>query len=237
MHRIAVVEDSRSDRETLMGYLRRFFAEHGEECLILPFSDAAAFLGQRAAFDLVLLDIDMPGMTGMEAATLLRGYDNTTPLVFVTNLAQYALRGYEVDALDFIVKPVSWGSFSVHMEKALRAMRRLGRRSIRLDVRGKGLHVVARDEVMYVEVLRHDLTYHLEDGQALIVRGTLAQAYDELGRDMFVRVSKSHLVNMEHVSAVHPASITLSNGEQVSLTRTYRRKALAAVADYLGGDR
>ena len=70
------------------------------------------------------MDIDLPGMSGMEAAGLMRAYDEETPLIFVTNLAQYAIRGYEVDALDFIVKPVSWYHFSMRMDKAMRAMRR-----------------------------------------------------------------------------------------------------------------
>ena len=120
MYRIALVEDELDAADALAAFLDRYAQERGLDFALARFTNAMDFELTKESFDLVFMDIQMPGINGMEAAHLLRTYDEVTPIVFVTNLAQYAVRGYEVDALDFIVKPVTYFNFRMRMDKAMR---------------------------------------------------------------------------------------------------------------------
>ena len=108
-----------------------------------------------AKFDLIFMDIGLPGINGMEAATLIRTYDSETPIIFVTNLAQYAVRGYEVDALDFVVKPVSYYNFKMRMDKAMRILKRNSGMNVVVTTHD-GLRVIPAAELVAVEVSNHN---------------------------------------------------------------------------------
>lgn len=160
MPNIALVEDEPEAADVLASFIGRYADEKGLELVVTRFGNAMDFEVTHQHFDLVFMDIQMPGINGMEAAQLMRTYDSETPIIFVTNLAQYAVKGYEVDALDFIVKPVTYFNFRMRMDKAMRRIRRNGSRSIAIGTRD-GMRVVALSDIEYVEVSKHDLSYHL----------------------------------------------------------------------------
>ena len=111
--RIAIIDDDADERKTLQASFERLAQESGSAIVIIEFAGADDFLdGYDRSFDLVCMDIDMPGTDGMSAAQRLRQMDADVPLVFVTNMAQMAIHGYAVHALDFILKPINYYSFS-----------------------------------------------------------------------------------------------------------------------------
>lgn len=193
-------------------------------------------LSDKGHYDLVLLDIDLPGITGMEAAQLMRVYDESTPIIFVTNLAKYAVKGYEVGATGFIVKPVTWGNLSMNLDRALRTIRQNSGRSVMVPTED-GMRVVAFSSIVYVEVTGHRLTYHLEDGEMLETRGSLGQLEEELAGAPIVRVAKSCVVNMDKITLVRAQDLQMVTGECVHVSRTRKREVMDAVTDYLGGRR
>lgn len=124
MWKAAVVEDEREAAERIAEYLGRFGAENGETFDVSYYGDAEAFLaGYDPECDIVFMDIQLPDMSGMDAARALRAVDSEVTLVFVTSMVQYAVSGYEVSALDFIVKPVSYPNFAMKMKRVLRERR------------------------------------------------------------------------------------------------------------------
>ena len=233
MYKILVFEDTPAEAETLLGHIERYGAEHGEQ-LQATWERSAITLGEDSPrADLIFMDIEMPGVTGMDAAALLRTFDDVTPIIFVTNLAQFAVRGYEVNALDFIVKPVSYGAFSLRMAKALRVMREMRGSSITVKTRG-GMEVLRLDDVTYIEVMNHALTYHRTEGEPVITRSTITEAEESLADRPFVRINKSFLVNMRHISSVHGQEVELFSGEVLPIGRSMRKAALEKIAGYLG---
>ncbi len=120
MLHVAVVEDNDRDAEYLLSPLKRYGRENNMEIEAKRYVNGILFLEQyRGDFDLVFMDIDMPAMNGMNTAKALREMDAHVVLIFVTALARFALNGYEVDAFDFIVKPLQYNFFSSNMSSAV----------------------------------------------------------------------------------------------------------------------
>lgn len=235
MFRILIVEDNPEEQATLRAHLERYATEHGEDFQIAWLKSAVEFVEGSETADLIFMDIDLPGINGMEAATLLRSFDQQTPLIFVTNLSQYAVRGYEVDALDFIVKPVTYYNFSMRMDKAMRIMRRTTGRNVVIQTKA-GMRVIPLAELISVEVLNHNLAYRAVGyDDALEVRGSLASIERELEGGPFVRISNSCIVNMGHVRDIQGNELRMSDGRVLYFSRARRRPAMERIADYLGG--
>lgn len=238
LYRVLIVEDTPAEADLLANYLGRYAAERSSAEKSVGFAvttlpSALEFINSGRAADLVLMDIDMPGVNGMEAAEIFRGCDTQTPLIFVTNLAQYAVRGYAVDALDFIVKPVSYPDFSMRMDRALRIMERNHAATIALPT-ACGLRVVSQQEVLYVDLLRHDVQYHLADGSVLAERGSIKAAAEKLDASLFVRVSSGCLVNMGQVARIEQGGVTVADGTELFFSRSQRKRALESLANFVG---
>ena len=192
----AIVEDERENRNILQTYLSRFHAEMRHWVRPYFFADAVSFLASERTFDLVLMDIRMPGMSGMDAARLLRERDKTVQIVFMTSLASYALQGYEVGALDFIVKPVSYADFAL---KFMRAVGRLPDKRTYIRIHGRGvMRRICADDIFYLESDEHEVIYHTADGP-VHRRARLADCEKELPSE-FCRTNSCYVVNLLHAS-------------------------------------
>lgn len=234
MYHILIVEDEQAAAEALRAALARYGEERGARFDVTWAPSPLAVGEKDGPFDLIFMDIDMPGMNGMEAAEELREHDRTTPLIFVTNLAAYAVHGYAVDALDFIVKPFTYGDFYLRMERAMRAMQREEGRTITVRPR-EGMRIFRDRDLVFVDVRDHTMMYHLANGETFGARGSLRSVEAELGGEPFLKISSGCIVNMAHVRGVHDAEVTLSTGDVVWISRANKRRCLEAIAAFLGG--
>lgn len=235
MHRILIIEDSDEAANTLQSHIDRYARETGIECSVTRKISAFDLAGgDEAHYDLIFLDIELPGINGMEAAESMREHDPETPIIFVTNLAQYAVHGYAVDALDFVVKPVEYYDFKLRMDKAMRKIGRTEQRSLSIPT-DSGFRVVAVADIAYIDVANHDLAFHLANGETIIVRGTLSKTESSLDGTTFVRISNNCLANMAHIREIKGNDIQMSNGDVIWFSRSRRKPALETIARYLGG--
>ncbi|HIW03606.1 MAG TPA: LytTR family DNA-binding domain-containing protein [Firmicutes bacterium] len=230
----AVVEDDAAARDMLAELVERYAEEHGHGVQVRRYADAYAFFGDyKQDFDVLLLDIDMPGMNGMEAAEKVRAAGDDAIIVFVTNMAQYAVAGYSVRALDFILKPVTAGGFMTKFDRVCRELsHRIGGGRIRLSNRSDTRSVNVGD-IKYVEASNHDLVYHLFDGD-FRVRGTIAEAERSLMRYHFVRCNNCYLVNLKYVEDRRGDDIIVA-GEELRMSRSRRAAFMTELARYIGG--
>lgn len=233
MYRMLIVENTPAEADLLRGYLQRYASEKNLSLLIETLPSALEFINSKHVADLIFMDIDMPGINGMEAAEILRGYDAETPLVFVTNLAQYAVRGYAVDAVDFVVKPIEYGDFAMRMDRAMRVVARNAEHSLALRT-ADGIRVVSQGDVTYIDLAKHDLCYHLIDGSELRERGSLRAAEQRLDPQVFLRISSGCLVNMARVVRIGRESVTMADGAELFYSRSQRKRALETLANYVG---
>lgn len=147
MMRIAVVDDERRCREEAAGFVARYFGGDDSRYKLSFFENGAEFLERyRPVYDLVLLDIEMPLMDGVETAQRLRALDEQVVLLYMTRMAQYAAFGYDVDAIGFLIKPIEYYSFELKLRKAERILS--GRRTVTLMVSGRdGKRVISSAEL------------------------------------------------------------------------------------------
>lgn len=228
MYRVAIVEDEAAERDNLAENLVRY----SDMFEIRTFPSAVEFLTDyKPVFDIVFMDIDMPYLDGMTAARRLRELDADVCLIFVTNMAKFALKGYEVSAFDFIVKPVSYPGFSLKLDRILR---HLGTRTDKLVLiqsgRDKLLRVSVTD-ILYVEVMGHKIIYHMPD-RKILSYGTLKSVEDTIGDNFFVRCNNCYLVNLRHVTAIEGNYVRV--GEERLLMSAPRKSSFEqALADFL----
>lgn len=139
-----------------------------------------------------------------------------------------------MDALDFVVKPVSYFNFKMRMDKAMRIIRRNSGMNVVVTTHD-GLRVIPAAELVAVEVSNHSLVYHLADGNTYVVRGSLSKTEEELAQAPFVRISNSCLLNMAYVRTVTGSEVRTTTGETYFFSRSRRRAAVDEIAKYLGG--
>lgn len=233
MIRTALVEDNPADVLRVKQILERYTAEFHEQFQVAVYDRPELFLQQYRPFDLVLMDIELPGLNGMETARRMRKQDELATLIFITNLAQYAIHGYEVNALDFVLKPVSYYSFSMKLKRAVKTVHKLQDTDLNLNT-ASGYVRVAASEVLYVEVQKHYLTYHTETG-AYTVRDTMKTAEEQLAPLHFVRCNNCYLVNLRHVRSVCDSDVRVGQ-TQLRISRPRRAEFLQQLTDYLGGN-
>lgn len=236
MYRVLVVEDEGRVAQQVSELAGRYAHEHalGFDIQALP----AAFeaLSLEETYDICLLDIDLPGINGMEAAAILRLNDRARSIVFITNLAQYAVRGYEVGAAGFVVKPVGYSSLSLALDRAVRELRASERSSITVET-GTGSRVVRLDDLEYVEAVRHGIALCLTDGERVFSPQTLAEVEAAFPAGPIVRVSRGQLANMDRICEVSGSDVVMAGGATLRIPKGKKKELLETVASYLGSKR
>ena len=234
MLKIAVVEDQTEVRESLSQFIRQYAGEQGLQAEVEPFADGAVIAeGYQPGYDIIFLDVEMPRLGGFGAAERIRAVDPDVVLVFVTNMAQYAIKGYEVDALDYVLKPVSYGAFCTKLSRAVQRVQRRRGGQVVLQLAGGGMQVLSTGDIYYLETHDRLLWYHTTKGE-FSVRASLASAEKQLAQYHFSRCNQCYLVNRRYVRAVQNDMGQVGE-DRLEISRRQRAAFLTAVASYIGG--
>ena len=234
MIRIAMVEDEAAVREQLQGYLQRYTRQYGTEFAVTEFSDGVEILdAYRPVYDIVLLDVEMKHLDGMETARRIRELDRDVVLLFITNMAQYAIKGYAVGALDYVLKPVPYFAFSQQLQKAEEKLRRRARHYLAVPVEG-GLRRLDTAQIYYMESEGHRVHFYTEEGE-FSAPGALKTFEEKLADLPFARCNSGYLVNLAQVKSVQQGLAQVGPYE-LQVSRPKRKSFLAALADYIGGE-
>lgn len=232
MLKIAIVEDEQSYLNQLKEYLDRFQKETDEIISISEFHDGDEITSKYTArFDIILMDIQMKFVDGMTAAKEIRKMDSEVTIIFISNLAQYAIRGYEVDALDYIIKPVTYFAFSQKLSKAISRMQKRKNRFITVTVKG-GVQRIDTTDIYYVESFGHNLIFHTKQ-QDYISGVTMKSAEELLANMNFSRGNKCYLINLEHVEGIQD-NCAIINGEKLMLSRNKKTSFMQELTKYWG---
>lgn len=210
---VVIVEDDSQCADKLSKLISRFFNEAHLPFSLKVFNSSLEALEKRSGFeDLYFLDIDLPHVNGMELAKKIRENDEKVIIIFCSNLAQFALKGYEVGAFDYIVKPFDYSNIAHRLNRALNVDLHRQSEKIILKVASSENVVIDHDFIIYIEKERNYLVFHTTK-EDYWVRGSLHEYEKMLPKDSFSYCKKGVYVNLSYVEKTIGDAIVVNNKE------------------------
>ena len=220
-YRIHIVDDSKADAARLVALTEAFAKKRGLVTEVEQHPSAEAFLfryEEDKRCDLLLLDIEMPGMDGVTLAKTIRARDERVSIVFITGYSDYIAEGYDVSALHYLMKPVSESKFEEVLDRAL-ARRRREERTVTLKTNEATVQLPL-SRVLFFESMRSYVTVHGDGGRTYTVRGTMSHFETEVD-SRFLRVGRSYLVNLTKLRRITRTEMTFPDGSSLPVPRGY----------------
>lgn len=234
MIRVAIVEDDAEVQGVLQEYVRRYTRQYGTEFEVTVFADGVDILEDyRAVYDIIFLDVEMKHLDGMTTAERIRQMDADVILIFITNMAQYAIRGYSVGALDYVLKPVPYFAFSQQLLKAVARLEKRAKHYLTVPVEG-GLRRLDTASIYYLESEGHRVHFYTDEGD-FSAPGALKAFEEKLADCPFARCNSGYLVNLVQVRELRQSTVQVGPCE-LQVSRPKRKSFLAALTDYIGGE-
>lgn len=234
MIHIGIIDDDAQHQKTISLFIKRYEKEEHIYFKTEQYMDGLNFIEEyKGNLDIVFWDIEMPHMDGMETARELRKMDSDVAIVFVTNMAQYAIQGYEVDAIDFIVKPISYYVFKDKLEKAMRSLR-LNKDKALIVHDNDSMMKIKVSQILYIEKNKNYLIFHTMQGE-FQMRGTMADLENKIQDEGFSKCINGCLVNFKYVSRISKDSVWIEN-TCLPISRQRKKKFKEDFMRYLGGD-
>ncbi|MCD8326248.1 MAG: LytTR family DNA-binding domain-containing protein [Lachnospiraceae bacterium] len=226
--KIGICDDEKSTREYLEKISKEWGPERGVPVETVCFADAERFLfawEECRDFDVLLLDIEMGRMNGMELAGRIRESDEDAAIIFITGYDEYIGQGYEVAALHYLMKPVAKERLWQVLDRAYAGLRRKGIREVFEAADLPGMVTITLEDIWYVEAFAHDCAVYLKNRDYRVRRsiGEMEKLFSEKGLS-FVRTHRSYLVNLKYVSSVWKEDVMLDDGRRVPLSRRMRQQ-------------
>jgi len=216
--RFAICEDDSNMQQRLSDAVTDWAKSRKIQVDILCYLSAEAFImaWPDLSFDLAFLDIQMKGMTGIDLAGYIRKTDKNMLIVFVTSFSQYVLKGYDVNALHYLIKPISQAKLLPILDKA-HMIWNSRQNAVILVNNGNGQMKLLYDDIYCISMLSHTAKIQTENDEY-----ELRKTADELSDLLpwyFIRCHRSYIVNLLKVDCVYKSSILLSNGNSLPISR------------------
>lgn len=234
MIRVAVAEDELHTYETIHDCLMRYAAEKQLELAVSHFHNGFEITdGYTPGYDIILMDVDMPLMNGMDAARVIRDLDPSVIIIFITNLSQYAIQGYSVQAFDYILKPVQYFPFSEFFGRAVsRLQATKDAPCITLRMKEEIRKIAVRD-IYYIEIINHTLYFHTASG-VYQATGKMKEMEAQLAPFDFIRCNNGYLVNPVYVDCIRENNVIV-HGDSLPISRNRKKEVSAALIKYISG--
>lgn len=229
---IAIVEDEEQYAAQFQEYIERYQQETGKRFKVTRFTDGDEIIEKYTGeFDIILMDIQMQFMDGMTAAEEIRKVDSEVIIMFITNMSNYAIRGYQVDAMDYVLKPVAYFPFSQKLERAIGRVSRKEGHPVTINTSECMVRMEVSD-IYFIESEGHNLVYQTKKG-IFKERARMQDAEDKFVPFGFFRSNKGYLVNLEHVDGVRDGCCIV-HGESLLISRSRKTDFMQALTQYIG---
>lgn len=228
-YHIAICDDSQPDAAYIYDIVKRWAEAAGIAIRAEIFPSAEAFwfrFAEDKAYDILLLDIEMGRMNGVELAQDVRRESDAIQIIFITGYSDYIAAGYDVSALHYLLKPIDPHKLEQVLDRAQKHLRR-DARVLHLEAFGELVRIPLY-EIRYLEVLKNYVTVHAK--RDYTTKRTLSSIEAELD-SRFFRTGRSYLVNLDCVRRVTKTGVTLADGSVVPLSRGVYGQLNRAIID------
>ncbi|SFU55140.1 LytR/AlgR family response regulator transcription factor [Butyrivibrio sp. M55] len=231
MINICIVEDESDQADLLRKYIQTYGNKTNQQFAITHFTDGIDLVDEyRAQFDIILLDIQMKHLDGMVAAEKIRKVDADVVIIFITSTVRYAVQGYAVDALGYVLKPVPYLQFEQLFDKAIsRVMTKKQKLYIRVSVDERQLKLDC-DNIYYIESQRNNVCIHCAD-EDYVTAGPLKKFEEMLGGHGFSKCHNAYIVNLSYVEGVRKEEVLLTNGIVLPISRARKKEFMMALTE------
>lgn len=230
MIKIAIVEDEKESAELLKGHIDRYCKENDEEAQVVCFSDGIDIVSEyTSGFDVILLDIVMKHMKGMQTAEYIRKIDDKVMIIFITSQAQYAVDGYSVNALSYLLKPVDYFAFSRELKRCFDKIKSERDYYVSFFTEN-GMDRIEVGKITYIESRGHIMIVHTVK-KLFSVYQTMKNIETMLPADRFVRCNNCYLVNLAYVEGMH-GDYCIVAGEELKISRPKRKSFIDSLTVY-----
>ena len=231
MIRIAIVEDDKSSSELLVNYLEKYSNDKNIRFDVKTFFSCNQILNNyNNNFDIIFMDIELPDGNGLETIRKIREVDKNVIVIFVTNMAQYAVKGYEVRAFDFIIKPVTSYNFYIKLDNILNLFEQKKDNEIWISNKD-GKMKLNISSIYYIEVIQHMCIYHTKNGN-FKATGSLNNIEKTLSKYNFSLCNRCYLVNLRYVTSVKKGFVLINN-EELIISRAKQASFMKDLNDFL----
>ena len=211
-YRIAICDDEQNQIEYITSIVTSWSNHKGHSCEIRTFASAEAFLfeyEEDKAYDILLLDVEMKNMNGIELAKRIRKDNNRAEIIFITSHFEFVGEGYEVDALHYLIKPISVEKLTQVLTKAAEKLS-VEPPSVVISCEGETVKLYESD-ILYVESFLHYIVIHTKDNEYKIKENI--SVFENRVSDDFYRVHRSYLVSLKHITRISRTSVNIGNTE------------------------
>ena len=222
MIRVALCDDDTFALNEMKGFLDRYCKERNQEIVSTIFCNPLELLteiDQGVRFDILFLDILMPGQNGIETAAEIRSFDSKIKIIFLTSSPEFAVQSYTVEAYFYQLKPLRWENFSQVMDSVLeKCVHRQGG-SLILQCNGL-LTRIDLGKLEFCEVIHRTLLFHLISGKVLESTGSLNELARKLSSyNCFLQIHRSYIVNLNYVQSISHRTVTMTCLTEIPIPR------------------
>lgn len=233
---IAVCEDEKIQVELLEKYVNNWADERNIKAVIEAFSSAESFdfsWSMNKRYDVLLLDIQMEGINGVELAKKIRKEDDIIDIVFITAIFDYIQVGYDVGAINYLIKPIDEKKLHQCLDRVVQKTSKEAK-TILIDMDGEIIRII-QDDIRYIESFGHNVEIITID-EKYTTRKNIGIIEKELDENSFVRCHRSYIVGLEHVKRIGREDIELDNEDVIPVSRRKYSKTNMAFIKYYRGD-
>ncbi len=241
--RIAICDDSTEQikliKTVLLCYLETITEQPYE---IQEYNNSFLFveeLSKNAGFDIVLLDICMPGILGTDIARIIRKRKDKTEIIFLTNSDEFAVDAFALKAAHYLMKPFTKKQFDEAMNRAMERFEMLLPKRICLKLEKGNIQTIDINEILFIESFDHAQSVYLKSGEQIETRESLSQLFSELEKlsnGQFIAPYRGYIVNQNAIRSMETDEIVLRNGKTVPIIKRNFREIRKNYFNYMFGE-
>lgn len=231
MIRIAICDDEKSMTDKLEKMVSAFFRRKNKEIAIAKFSCGEELLNYDTPIDILFLDIQMDGIDGMETARKLRERKFRGFLIFITVLKEMVFQSFEVQAYDYLVKPIEKSHFEATMERLFASMQNVSAANLLIQ-KGHESRIISLEDIVFCEIIDRKIYLHLTSSEVVDFYERIEKLESRLD-DRFFRCHRSFLINLKYLKSYKNGTAYMEGGKEIPVSRLRMKEFSSVILQYM----